>query len=131
MSCTTSSVTLGAVTFDIDPLEYTPLLAVRRGSVHRMIDGTTVIQDRGAFLNDNEITLRGHFTQIATVQALENMYLTAGGQYTFTDFKGNEFLVCFCPGEASFVVSPIRGANNSWDYTMKLRVLSVVKLLGV
>lgn len=130
MSCTVSQVVIGSVTLDLDPQKYDMPIS-RRGSVHRLIDGTTVWQDRGSHLTDMVLRLEGQLFALATVQALDTMYATTGASYTFTDFKGNQFTVIFSPGEESWSREPIYGSTIGWTYKMVLRVISVQKLLGV
>jgi len=130
MSCDPSTITIGSVTLDIDPEKYSLPIA-RRGSVHPLIDGTTVWQDRGAHINDRVLTLEGHIYKLATVQALETMYMATGVEYTYTDFKNNQFTVIFSPGEESFSYEPIRGSGIGWAFRLVLRVTAVQKLLGV
>lgn len=131
MSCITSQVTLGGVTFDLDPDEYIPLDGVRRGSVHRLIDGTRIVQDRGYTLTgDGTLILRGRFTTLVTLNAILALYTAAAGtSYTLTDFKDNQFTVIFAPGK-SMTLTPITGSNAGWQYQIDLIVTAVTKLLG-
>lgn len=130
MSCATSQVVLGGVTLDLDPSEYTPLDGVRRGAVHRLIDGTRIVQDRGYSLTgDGVVTLKGLMINLATVQALLALY-NGTGTHTLTDFKDNEFVVAFAPGKP-FPVTPIQGSGRGWQYQIELIIMEVVKVLGV
>lgn len=126
MSCAASSVTLGGITWDIDPEQYSMLGGTRRGSVHKIVDGDTAFQDRGFTVKDSVITLSGQLTSAVTVKAIWALFTAASGTtYTFTDYKGNIFTVLFMPGQESFTVKPIRGSNLAFEYSMTLAVVSV------
>lgn len=126
MACETSSVTLGGITFDLDPVNYQMLGGTRRGSVHQLIDNTTAYQDRGFFVGDGTISLSGQFTDVETLRSLWALYAGVGGTpMTFTDFKGNSFQVLFSPGQESFQVSPIKGSNRGFEFSMQLSIVSV------
>ena len=64
-----SQVKLDAIALDIDPDNYVMLGGRRRGSVHRLIDGTTVYQDRGINPTDLVIQLSGVLTDVATLKS--------------------------------------------------------------
>jgi hypothetical protein len=126
MPCETSEVTLGGITFDLDPTTYNLLGGSRRGSVHELVDNTTAFQDRGFFVGDGVIRMAGQLTDVETLRSLWALYAGEGGTaMAFTDFKGNSFTVLFAPGN-SFTVTPIRGSNRAFDYTMELRIVTVV-----
>lgn len=130
MSCIASQVTLNGIQFDVDPTEYTPLGGVRRGSVHRLIDGTTTYQDFGLNPSDMIVTLTGDTVTLATAQALWALYVAApAGPYIFADWAGNNLNVIFTPGKESFRFSQIRGANDCYRYIMELSVVSVNSVL--
>lgn len=127
MSCLASSVSLGGITWDIDPEDYAMLGGTRRGSVHKLVDNTTAFQDRGFFVGDGVIQISGQFTDVETVKSLWDLYAGVGGTpMLFTDYKGNQFNVLFTPGQDSFTVKPIRGSNRSFEYTMSLSIVEVI-----
>lgn len=125
-----SQVILDSIALDIDPEEYIPLSGKRRGSVHRCLDGSTVIQDRGFDASDLVIQLSGKLTSLTTLQSLYALYRLTAKTFTFKDFKGNEFTVVFTPGVESFVVAPMRGSNIGYEYKMMLTVIGVPKWFG-
>lgn len=130
MSCPTSQVSLNGIVFDLDPVEYTPLGGIRRGSVHRLIDGTTTYQDFGINPSDQIVTLSGSTVTLAVAQALWALYTAApGGPYVFVDWADNSFNVIFTPGKESFRYSQIQGANDCYKYVMELSVVSVISVL--
>jgi hypothetical protein len=120
-----SQVTLDGIALDIDPDNYAMLGGKRRGSVHRIIDGTTVYQDRGINPSDLTISLSGKLTNVTTLQALYAIYRKLGYSFTFTDFKGMSMTVVFTPGTESFAIKPIYGSTISYTYTIQLSVVSV------
>ena len=120
-----SQVTLAGIALDIDPDNYAMLGGKRRGSIHRMIDGSTVYQDRGMNESDLTIQLSGKLTDVTTLQALYAIYRKLGYAFTFTDFKGMSMTVVFTPGTESFSAKPIYGSNISYTYTIQLSVVSV------
>lgn len=126
-----SLVVLGGTALDIDPETLVILSGKRRGSVHKLIGGDTLIQDFGINVGDMMISFSGMLTDIATLQALMTLYRLTGGIHTYTDFKDNEFTVAFEPGEESFQAEPNRGSTVSFKYTIKLRVVTVTQYLGV
>lgn len=117
------SVKIGGIEITCDPDELI-FGGRKRGSVHRCIDGSTVIQDRGFSEGDQTIQLKGRIISNTVVQALFALYRAVGGQYSYTDFKGNSATVAFVPGMDSFTVRPIKGSNVGYDYTMSLIVIS-------
>jgi hypothetical protein len=123
------TVFLGTVQLDIDPETYSPLRARRRGSVHRLIDGSTVLQDRGVNAADRTVTLQGKLYNLTTVQDLQDLYETVGETFTYTDWLGNEFTCVFTPGTESLVLTPVRGQQRGWDYQINLSVLSAAQTL--
>lgn len=126
MSCGASQVSLGALTFDVDPTSYTPYGGRRRGSTHFLVDGSTVIQDRGfTRAGDGTLTLSGKIVAQATLDSIQSMY-EAGGTYTFSDYFGSQYTVAFEPGTDSFSATHIQGTPNAYDYKMNLRILAVI-----
>lgn len=123
---TYSTVTLGGITFDLDPESYQMLDGKRRGSVHRMLDGTTVYQDIGIPPSDLVITFSGTFINLATLKSLWALYRNPGVPMTFVDFKGNQFSALFTPGINSFQIEPIRGSNSAYKFKISLSVISVL-----
>ena len=120
-----SQVKLNAIPLDIDPDNYIMLGGRRRGSVHRLIDGTTVYQDRGINETDLVIQLSGVLTDVNTLKALYALYRKKGTSFTFEDFKGMKMTVVFTPGTESFTAKPIYGSNIAYTYTMLLSIVSV------
>ena len=120
-----SQVTLNGIALDIDPENYAMLGGKRRGSVHRMIDGTTVYQDRGINPTDLVIQFSGKLINVTTLQALYALYRLTGYTFEFTDFKGMHMTVVFTPGAESFKAEPIYGSTISYTYTIQLSVVSV------
>ena len=120
-----SEVKLNGIALDIDPTDYVMLEGRRRGSVHRLIDGTTVYQDRGINPTDLIIQLSGTLTDVTTLKALYALYRQISTEFTFEDFKGMKMTVVFTPGVSSFRVTPIYGSNMAYTYTMLLSVVSV------
>jgi hypothetical protein len=125
-----SQVKLNGIPLDIDPDRYTMLGGRRRGSVHKIIDGGTVYQDRGFDASDMSIILSGSLTDVTTLKALFAVYRKTGFTFTFEDFKENSFEVCFTPGNESFLVEPIKGSNRAYSYQILLSVVSVNTWLG-
>jgi hypothetical protein len=120
-----SQVKLDNIALDIDPESYQMLDGRRRGSVHRIIDGTTVYQDRGINPSDLTITFSGKLTDVTTLKALYVIYRKLAYSFTFEDFKGMEMTVVFTPGTNSFKADPIYGSNKGYTYTIQLSVVSV------
>jgi hypothetical protein len=120
-----SQVKLSGVALDIDPNDYIMLGGRRRGSVHRLIDGTTVYQDRGINPSDLVIQVSGILTDVTTLKALYSLYRVKGASFAFEDFKGMKMTVAFTPGAESFAVKPIYGSNIAYTYTILLSVVSV------
>lgn len=120
-----SQVTLNSIPLDIDPDNYAMLGGRRRGSVHRLIDGTTVYQDRGINPTDLTIQLSGILTDVNTLKSLYALYRKKSSEFTFVDFKGMNMTVIFTPGTESFTVKPIYGSNRAYTYTILLSVVSV------
>jgi len=125
-----SQVVLDNIALDIDPEEYNLLSARRRGSVHMLVNGDTLLQDRGIQIKDAIIVLSGSLTDVTTLKALWAIYIKTGYTFTLTDFKDNEFVVAFTPGAPSFVVAPIKGSNRGYRYNMQLSIISVTKWFG-
>jgi hypothetical protein len=122
-----SAIKLNDIPLDIDPENYQLFDGRRRGSVHRLVDGGSVFQDRGFDPTDMVISIRGKLTSQVTLQALCALYRLTASEFSLKDFKGNEFQVVFTPGDKSFSVSPIYGSNKGYEYTMSLSVVSVTK----
>ena len=120
-----SQVTLAGIALDIDPDNYAMLGGKRRGSVHRMIDGTTVYQDRGINESDLTVQISGKLTNVTTLQALYALYRLTGYTFELTDFKGMQMTVVFTPGVEPFTAKPIYGSNISYTYSIQLSVVSV------
>jgi hypothetical protein len=122
-----STVYLDNIQLDIDPEQYIPLGGRRRGSIHRLIDGGTVYQDRGINETDLSIMLSGKFTDLTTLKAIYAIYRKKGYEFVLKDFKDCEFLVVFTPGVESFRAAPLYGSNRGWSYQIMLSVVSVQK----
>ena len=120
-----SQVTLDGIALDIDPDKYAMLGGKRRGSVHKIIDGTTVFQDRGINMTDLVIQFSGTLFDVTTVQALYAIYRKESYIFIFEDFKGMNMSVLFTPGVESFKVDPIYGSNKGYTYTIMLSVAYV------
>ena len=118
-----SQVTINSIALDIDPSNYLMISGRRRGSVHRLIDGGTVYQDRGMNATDYTLQLSGMFTDKNTLKSIFALY-QAGTALTIVDFKGNTFSAIFTPGVDSFQVTPIYGSNIAFNYTMLLSITS-------
>ena len=123
------TVYLGSVRLDIDPESLSPVQARRRGSVHRLIDGTTVYQDRGVSASDRTVLLSGKLYNLGTVQALQALYETTGSTFAYTDWLGNAFTVLFTPGTESLTLTPIHGQRRGWEYRISLSVVSATTTL--
>ena len=126
-----STVSLGGVTLDIDPAHYVMLDGRRRGAVHRMLDGSTVFQDRGIDPTDLTIIIDGTLTSTTTLKALWALYRAVQTEYVLIDFKGNQFSVIFTPGINAFHVDPPKGSNLSYNYKITLSVVRVITWFGV
>ena len=126
-----SLVTINGVPLDIDPDAYTPIEGRRRGSVHKLVGGGTLVQDFGINEGDMTVQFSGMTINTATRQALYALYRKTGAVYRFTDFYDNDFQVRFEPGEQSLQMEMVKGSASGWKYTIKLRVISVTKQLGI
>jgi hypothetical protein len=131
MSTPVSTIKLNNIPLDIDPDDLVLIDGRRRGSVHRIIGGGTVYQDRGADPTDMLVTLTGNLVNLTTLQALYALYRKTALEFQFEDFKGNKFQVVFTPGERSFVAKPLRGSGMGWSYQISLSVVSITAWLGV
>lgn len=120
-----SQVKLDNIALDIDPENYQMLGGRRRGSVHRIIDGSTVYQDRGINPSDLTIALSGKLTNVTTLQALYAIYRKLAYSFVFEDFKGMRMTVVFTPGVESFMATPLYGSNLGYTYSVQLSVVSV------
>lgn len=120
-----STFTLNGTPLDLDPTDYDMLGGRRRGSIHKIIGGGTVIQDRGIDVTDLVIQMQGQLINQSTLDALYTLYRLTGSEFTFVDDKGNSFQVVFTPGVESFKAKPIRGSQRGFAYIMQLSVRSV------
>lgn len=120
-----SQIKLDNIALDIDPESYQMLGGRRRGSVHRLIDGGTVYQDRGINPSDLTITFSGKLIDVTTLQALYAIYRKLAYSFVFEDFKGMRMTVVFTPGTDSFRAEPIYGSNRGYTYAIQLSVVSV------
>lgn len=125
-----SQIKLDGIPLDIDPQNYVMLGGRRRGSIHPVIDGGVVIQDRGFSAGDMTLSLSGQITNLTTLQALFAIYRRTAHTFIFEDFKDNIFVVCFTPGVESFTASPIQGSNRGYTFNISLMVVSVTKWLN-
>lgn len=125
-----SQVTLDTVILEIDPEVYSAAGGKRRGSVHKLIGGGTVVQDRGFNATDMLIEFSGKTVQLSTVQGLMAVFRKTAYPFTFSDFKGTVALVVFEPQEG-LELDVIHGSNSGWTYKIKLRVQSIQTWLGV
>lgn len=125
-----ASITLDSITLDLDPANYIINEGVRRGSIHKLVDGGTIFQDRGFDVSDLRLALKGRLTSLATVQALMASYRKTGHSFHFTDFKGNDLVCIFTPGEKSLEINPITGSNVGWEYSISLCVISATSWLS-
>lgn len=125
-----AQVTLNDVILELDPDTYVPISGKRRGSVHKLISGGTVVQDRGFDQTDMLIELSGKIIELSTVQALFALYRKTGLVFPFSDYKGTTATVVFEPQEG-LDLDTIHGSDSGWTYKMKLRVQAVQTWLGV
>lgn len=125
-----ANIVIDDLTLTIDPNNYSLIGGKRRGSVHRLLNGGTVVQDMGFSANDMEIQMSGVAHNHSTLRRLMELY-EAGGPYTMTDFYGNEFSVRFVPGLESFNAQMVRGSGNAFNYNLLLIVVNCTKWLGV
>lgn len=125
-----SSITIDGITLDIDPADYTINDGVRRGSIHKLVGPGTVYQDRGFDVTDLRISMKGRLTTLATVSALMASYAKIGHTFHFTDFKGNDLICLYAPGEKSLTLKPIVGSNRGWEYEILLCVVSATAWLS-
>lgn len=122
MPASAGSLFLDGIQFDIDPAGYSPYTARKRGSVHMIIDGTVVIQDRGVNPGDQRIRISGKTFNQSTINALWALYRTTGTTYTLTDWIGNSFTVTFVPGQEAFKADYYPGATGCYNYDFQLIV---------
>ena len=125
-----SQVTLDNVILEIDPEVYSAINGKRRGSVHKLIGGGTVIQDRGFDATDMLIEFAGKTIQLSTVQGLMAVFRKTAYSFSFSDFKGTVATVQFEPQEG-LELDVIHGSNSGWTYKVKLRVISIQTWLGI
>lgn len=119
----------GAVTFTTDPAIYRPRWA-KSTSFIRGIQGTATIQDYGHRAKYKTLELQSpdqeHGIDHATKQQLDAWFRVRGATYTFEDWFGTRAVVQI----ADF--DPVQADPwMLWEYTMLLRVTSLVKLDGV
>jgi hypothetical protein len=126
------TVYLNGIQFDLDPEDLTILGGHRHGSVHHLVSGPDVYQDRGFDITHATLELSGTFINASTITAFATLYsATTAVSMSWTDWMGNALTVIFTPGQDSFVVKPIRGAANAWTFTMSLRVISATSWNGI
>lgn len=118
-----TNVTLNGIEIPCDPDELN-FGGKKRGSVHRTIDGGTVVQDRGFNAGDQVIQMKGRMFDATKIRALYALYRSTGTTFPYTDFKGNEVTVVFTPGVESLRIRPIRGSNAGYEYDILLTVIS-------
>jgi hypothetical protein len=123
------SIYLDDIRLDIDPEEYEPLNAPRRGSEHRLLNGGTVIQDRGVSIGDHKILLRGRLYNRNTMVSLWTTYRKTGETFTLTDWEGSSYTCAFAPGN-SLVFRKVQGTATAYDYEISLNVISIESWLG-
>ncbi len=125
MSNQYGTIYIAGIQLDLDPKNYKIYDGTRRGSIHRLVDGTSEFQDRGIDLSDVRIELSGELINLTTIYALQQQYVLIGNQMTYTDFKGNNWNVIFQPGVNSLTYEPILGSTRGYTYTIKLVIVSV------
>jgi hypothetical protein len=125
-----TEIKLDNIPLGLDPQNYNTLGGGRRGSVHRIIDGSTVYQDRGIDPSDMVIQLSGQLTDVPKLQALYAIYRRTAHEFKFEDWYGNEYTVIFTPGVESFQAQAIHGTIGAFNYSMSLSVVSVQKWFG-
>jgi hypothetical protein len=123
MPTSASQVFINGIQLDIDPATYDPYAARKRGSVHPLIDGTVVVQDRGVGQGDQRIRMTGKTFLQATINSLWALYNETGVTYTLTDWIGNSLTVMFTPGGESFKADIISGADGCYSFDFQLIVL--------
>jgi hypothetical protein len=123
---------LNLVRFDIDPNSYSPFNVPIRGSSVQVLDGSVVHQFFGLNAKDFGIEVSGQITAIPTLEAIWTKYRQGGGgaQFIWNDWYGSSFQVIFTPGADSFHPVYLLGTQDSFDYTMSLRVLSILSWFG-
>lgn len=120
-----TNVSISGIELPCDPDELN-FGGKKRGSVHRTIDGGTVIQDRGFNAGDQTIQIKGRIfdnNSSTKVKALYALYRSSA-PFTYTDFKGNSASVVFIPGVESLRVRPVKGSNLGYEYELFLMVVS-------
>lgn len=133
MDAEIGSLTIGAVDLDCDPEVYESYIWARRGTEFKTLGGTRRTQEFGIPAVDLLLELqsgRGQFIRQATVQALDAMYRTTSGEWTLTDWLGNEMTVRFPPGEPAAFRPTHAHIGDLWTYTMRLRVVAIATWLG-
>ncbi len=119
------TIYIAGIQLDIDPKNYKIFSGSRRGSIHKLVDGTSEFQDRGIDLSDIRVELSGELINLTTIYSLNQQYNKIGNQMTYTDFKGNNWNVIFQPGVEAFAFEPILGSTRGYTYTIKLVIISV------
>ena len=120
-----TNVSINGIELPCDPDELN-FGGKKRGSVHRLIDGGTVVQDRGFNVGDQTIQVKGRLfdnNSSTKVKALYALY-RASATFAYTDFKGNSGQVTFMPGTESLRVRPVKGSSVGYEYELFLQVVS-------
>lgn len=126
------SVYLAGIQLDVDPSSYQIIGGHRHGSMHHLVGGTTIFQDRGFDVTHARITLSGELFNYSTVTALANLYRSSSAiQMSFTDWNGNALTVLFVPGDDAFTVDTIHGATSGWTYNLHLAVIAATNWNGI
>ena len=119
-------ITLGGTQFPCDPGVYEPMRWAKRLSLHQGIGNSVTIQDFGITVKDLVIRLESgpnQFLDTIAVKALHGLFRTLGGEWTLTDWLGNQMTVFIADFEPKFFTVDL------WTYTMTLLVRSATKLL--
>ena len=120
-----TNVSIGDIELPCDPDELN-FGGKKRGSVHRTIDGGTVIQDRGFNAGDQTIQIKGRLfdsNSSTKIKALYALYRSSA-TFAYSDFKGNSGTVVFVPGVESLRVRPVKGSKVGYEYELFLQVVS-------
>lgn len=125
-----NQVIIDTVILEVDPEVYSAVNGKRRGSVHKLIGGGTLVQDRGFDPTDMLIEFSGKIIELATVQGLMAVYRKTGYVFRFSDFKGTAGTAVFEPQEG-MELDVIHGSNIGWTYKIKLRVQTITDWLGI
>ena len=120
----------GVITFNVDPVTYRPFEDARRGSSHPVLDGSVVHQDFGLKAADWVISMDVEVTDYVTLQSFWEKDRVTGGEFELRDWFPNRFRVIFEPGGPSFSPVPIRGSCESFEVSIRFRVLQVLEFFG-